>query len=112
MGALLHDLAHPGYTGQHVSVYQATDSNIMYLKPSPNDCAFNNNPNARFTNLHDMFDYPNTDRGRQTLQQEVVAAFGKVKAALKNTVKPTDVFYRYYGIQKANNEDTDLGQFI
>lgn len=41
-----------------------------------------------------------------------MAAFGKVKAALKNTVKPTEVFYRYYGVEKANNEDTDLGQFI
>lgn len=68
MGALLHDLAHPGYTGQHVSVYQATNSNIMYLKPRPNDCAFNDNPNAKFKNLQDMFDYPNTDNGRQTLQ--------------------------------------------
>ena len=41
-----------------------------------------------------------------------MAAFGKVKAALKNTVRPAEVFYRYYGIEKANNEDTDLGQFI
>lgn len=59
MGALLHDLAHPGFTSKNLDAYKDDKNNLKFLKKVQTDdggkCELNTDVNMGA--LDDLFDY-------------------------------------------------------